>query len=106
MKALVSSMIILGLISAAPAFAEKPDGAGQGQKMEQKGQMHQAQAGQGEMQQKKMQEKAQGGQGEMNQERHRNLEKKQVGQDTGKGSAQGKSEGSEQGKKWWKFWGD
>ena len=56
MKALVSSMIILGLISAAPAFAEKPDGAGQGQKMEQKGQMHQAQAGQGEMQQKKMNE--------------------------------------------------
>ncbi|MEN8178695.1 MAG: hypothetical protein ABFS39_08755 [Pseudomonadota bacterium] len=124
MKTLVSSILILGLISAAPAFAEKPDWAGKGQAtaeqaqakgeaMQQKGQgamqqkkmQHKVQAGQGEMQQQ-MQKKAQGGQGEMNQERHKKLEKKQVGKETGKGSAEGKSSGPKQEKKWWKFWGE
>lgn len=87
MKTVVSVIMILGLLAAAPAFAEKPAGPGGGKSSEQQ-----------------IQHRVNEGQGQMNQEQHRVKEQKAVGKETGKGPEQGKAAGEEKGKKWWKFW--
>lgn len=97
MKRLINAMIILGLISVSPLFAAGPGQDGSS------GVQTKA-YGEAQKSQQKMQQKSQGGEGKMHQERHRELEKKQVGIETGKGPEQGKSGDDGQGKKWWKFW--